>query len=189
MNIMKRAFAILAIVIMLSVGTVLSACSPGISTEDAIRSDLAAQLDPFKNHDQATMDEIAESMGDAGLEEYSVNADDMVASMLDGFDYAIDSVSVDEDSGSASASVSITCKTFGDVVTRAGELATEFAISGEAAGMTEDELNTKLGEIIMQTIDEAEAKSTVCEFGYTKTDDGWVIDDDAENEIYNAFFA
>lgn len=188
-SIMKRLVAILAIMVAVCAGTVLTACSSGESVEQAIRADISSQLDPFKDLDQATVDELAEGIKDAGLEDYGVSSRDFVTSMFDGFDYSIDSVEVAEDGGTASASVSVTCKTFTDALSRIEELSADLASSGEAAGMTETELNARLGELMMQAVDEVEAKSTVCEFGYTRSDEGWTIDGDAESEIYNAFFA
>lgn len=189
MNSMKRVFVALALMFALSAVTVLSACSSEESVEEAIRTDIAAQLDPFKNLDQAAMDELVESIKDAGLEDYGISSEDFVTSMFNGFDYSIDSVTIADDGNSASASVSVTCKTFSDASSRAEEMANEFVNSGEAANMTESELNARLGEIMMQAVDGAEAKTTTCEFGYTKSDEGWTINDNAESEIYNAFFA
>lgn len=135
------------------------------------------------------MDELNASVASAGLDEYGVSTNQYITSLLDGFDYTIDTVTVAEDGNTATASVSITCKTFTDATARAEELSAEFANSEDILGMTEDELNAKIGEIMMQAIDETEPKTTSCELGYTLVDGTWTIDGDAESEIYTAFFA
>lgn len=186
---MKKLAAVMAAALMLAVGASLVACSSGESAEDAIRADLAAQFDPIKSLDQSVMDELTASVEGIGLEEYGVAPEDYITSLLAGFDYSIDSVSVAEDGNSATASVTVTCKTFTDATARAEELSNEFVNGDEISNMSEDELNAKIGEIMMQAIDETQTKSTTCEFGYTKADGTWTIDGDAESEIYNAFFA
>lgn len=186
---MKKMLVALAAALALTAGTSLVACSSGESPEDAIRADLAAQFDPIKNLDQSVMDELTASVEGIGLDEYGIASEDYIASLLTGFDYSIDSVTVADDGTSATASVTVTCKTFTDATTRAEELSSEFVNGDEIMDMTEDELNAKIGEIMIQAIDETDPKSTVCEFGYTNVDGTWTIDGDAESEIYNAFFA
>lgn len=189
MSKMKKILAVLVAALALTAGLSLVACSSSESPEDAIRADLAAQFDPIKNHDQAVMDELTASVESAGLDEYGISNSDYVASLLDGFDYAVDSVTVAEDGNTATAAVTVTCKTFTDATARAEELSAEFGESDEILDMTADELNAKIGEIMMQAIDETEPKATSCEFGYTLVDGTWTIDSSAESEIYNAFFA
>ncbi len=186
---MKKLLVAVLAALALTAGLSLAACSSSESPEDAIRADLAAQFDPIKNLDQEVMDELNSSVSGIGLDEYGVSSDEYITSLLEGFDYTIDSVTVADDGTTATASVTITCKTFTDATARAEELSTEFGQSDEISGMSQDELNAKIGEIMMQAIDETEPKSTTCEFGYTKTDDTWTLDGDAESEIYNAFFA
>ena len=186
---MKNILAVLVAALAITAGLSLVACSSSESPEDAIRADLAAQFDPIKNQDQAVMDELNASVASAGLDEYGVSTNQYITSLLDGFDYTIDTVTVAEDGNTATASVSITCKTFTDATARAEELSAEFANSEDILGMTEDELNAKIGEIMMQAIDETEPKTTSCELGYTLVDGTWTIDGDAESEIYTAFFA
>lgn len=189
MSKMKKILVALVAALTLTAGLSLVACSSGESPEDAIRTDLAAQFDPIKNHDQEVMDELTTSVESAGLDQYGISNSDYVASLLDGFDYTVDSVTVAEDGNTATAAVTITCKTFTNATARAEELSAEFGESDEILDMSADELNTKIGEIMMQAINETEPKATSCEFGYTLVDGTWTIDANAESEIYNAFFA
>lgn len=185
----KKILVALIAALTLTAGLSLVACSSGEAPEDAIRADLAAQFDPIKNHDQEVMDELTASVESAGLDEYGVSNSDFVASLLDGFDYTVDSISVAEDGNTATAAVTMTCKTFTDATARAEELSAEFGESDEVLDMSTEEINAKIGEIMMQAINETEPKATSCEFGYTLVDGTWTIDSSAESEIYNAFFA
>lgn len=107
-RVLKALTCSITAVLALSVGLVLGACS-GPSPEEVIREDLTANLDRVKELDDATVEELVSSMGTIGLETYGIEASDVVRSLLDGFDYTIDDITVDDEGTSAVASVSVTC--------------------------------------------------------------------------------
>lgn len=172
-------------VLALSVGLVLGACS-GPSPEEAIREDLTANLDRVKELDDATVEELVGSMGTLGLETYGIEASDVVRSLLDGFDYTIDDITVDDEGTSAVASVSVTCKSASDFTERINQAATDLAteLMNDPSGLEllsdENALNARIGEVVMETLDEAELQQTSIEIDYSKTDDGWTASDASE---------
>lgn len=172
-------------VLALSVGLVLGACS-GPSPEEAIREDLTANLDRVKELDDATVEELVGSMGTLGLETYGIEASDVVRSLLDGFDYTIDDITVDDEGTSAVASVSVTCKSVSDFTERINQAATDLAteLMNDPSGLEllsdEDALNARIGEVVMETLDEVELQQTSIEIDYSKTDDGWTASDASE---------
>lgn len=172
-------------VLALSVGLVLGACS-GPSPEEAIREDLTANLDRVKELDDATVEELVGSMGTLGLETYGIEASDVVRSLLDGFDYTIDDITVDDEGTSAVASVSVTCKSASDFTERINQAATDLAteLMNDPSGLEllsdEDALNARIGEVVMATLDEVELQQTSIEIDYSKTDDGWTASDASE---------
>lgn len=172
-------------VLALSVGLVLGACS-GPSPEEAIREDLTANLDRVKELDDATVKELVGSMGTLGLETYGIEASDVVRSLLDGFDYTIDDITVDDEGTSAVASVSVTCKSASDFTERINQAATDLAteLMNDPSGLEllsdEDALNARIGEVVMETLDEVELQQTSIEIDYSKTDDGWTASDASE---------
>ena len=172
-------------VLALSVGLVLGACS-GPSPEEAIREDLTANLDRVKELDDATVEELVGSMGTLGLETYGIEASDVVRSLLDGFDYTIDDLTVDDEGTSAVASVSVTCKSASDFTERINQAATDLAteLMNDPSGLEllsdEDALNARIGEVVMETLDEVELQQTSIEIDYSKTDDGWTASDASE---------
>ena len=172
-------------VLALSVGLVLGACS-GPSPEEAIREDLTANLDRVKELDDATVEELVGSMGTLGLETYGIEASDVVRSLLDGFDYTIDDITVDDEGTSAVASVSVTCKSASDFTERINQAATDIAteLMNDPSGLEllsdEDALNARIGEVVMETLDEVELQQTSIEIDYSKTDDGWTASDASE---------
>lgn len=172
-------------VLALSVGLVLGACS-GPSPEEAIREDLTANLDRVKELDDATVEELVGSMGTLGLETYGIEASDVVRSLLDGFDYTIDDITVDDEGTSAVASVSVTCKSASNFTERINQAATDLAteLMNDPSGLEllsdENALNARIGEVVMETLDEVELQQTSIEIDYSKTDDGWTASDASE---------
>ncbi|MDO4443357.1 MAG: hypothetical protein Q4B69_05720 [Slackia sp.] len=186
----RNAIAAICIAAMMAFGAALAGCSAGPDPAEQVKADLAAQFDPVKNLDQAAVEELVAGLEAANeFETYGIDSAAYVNSMLSGFDYAIGDVAVAEDATSATATVSITCKSFTDAAERAATLSEEFAASGAFLDMSMDEMNKKIGSIMMQAMDETEVKTTECTFEYRLTDDAWVIDGDAQQQIYNAFFA
>lgn len=172
-------------VLALSVGLVLGACS-GPSPEEVIREDLTANLDRVKELDDATVEELVSSMGTIGLETYGIEASDVVRSLLDGFDYTIDDITVDDEGTSAVASVSVTCKSASDFTERINQAATDLAteLMNDPSGLEllsdEEALNARIGEVVMETLDEVELQQTSIEIDYSKTDGGWTASDASE---------
>lgn len=172
-------------VLALSVGLVLGACS-GPSPEEVIREDLTANLDRVKELDDTTVEELVSSMGTIGLETYGIEASDVVRSLLDGFDYTIDDITVDDEGTSAVASVSVTCKSASDFTERINQAATDLAteLMNDPSGLEllsdEEALNARIGEVVMETLDEVELQQTSIEIDYSKTDDGWTASDASE---------
>ena len=107
-RVLKVLVCSIAAVLALGAGLALGACS-GPSPEELIREDLTANLDRVKELDDATVEELVDSMGTIGLEDYGIEASDVVTSLLDGFDYTIDGIAVDDEGTSAVASVTVTC--------------------------------------------------------------------------------
>lgn len=172
-------------VLALSVSLVLGACSSP-SPEEVIREDLTANLDRVKELDDATVEELVSSMGSLGLETYGIEASDVVRSLLDGFDYTIDDITVDDEGTSAVASVSVTCKSASDFTERINQAATDLAteLMNDPSGLEllsdEGALNARIGEVVMETLDEVELQQTSIEIDYSKTDDGWTASDASE---------
>ncbi len=186
MPIAKRIAAITVLAMALVFGTALTACSQqSSSAEDLIREDLVAQFEPIMELDSEVVDLIAAG---SDLEEYGLTEEEFVTAILDGFDYSIDSITVEE--SSATAVVTVTCKSLNDLTDVVDDLSQEFV---EEAGdslydMTEEDINLQIGQIMMQAMDQIDLQSTECQFTYTLVSDVWTIDESSEDQIYAAFF-
>lgn len=169
-------------------GLVLTGCS-GANPEEAVRTDLTTNLDQIKNLDEATINELAEQMGDAGLEDYGIETVDLIASIAAGFDYTINSVTVDGDT--ATASVTVTCKSATELMNLDYDAMTEDLLeavgSGEVDVSDEASVNAWTGEYLMGLLDALEPTEKDLDLTYVNGSDGWELDDDSRAAVEQIF--
>lgn len=149
---------VLAALLTLSIGMVgLAGCSGGTSDEDAIRASLASELDSIKNIDDAFVNEFSESIDMSQLSVYGIDGVEFMKSYLSGFDYAIDSINVDGDS--ATAQITLTCKSYTGYLQALQTAVDEVTADPDAlAALSNDEINQKIGEIVIGSLDGVELR-------------------------------
>ena len=169
----RASAAFLGLTLMLSL-IALPGCGSGQqSDEEAVRNSLSAELDSIKNLDEKFVNEISEAIDMSRLSLYGINGMDFMRSYLDGFDYTIDSVTVNE--GTAQAQITLTCKSYTGYQ-KALQAAVDNITANpeELAGMSNDDINKKIGEIVIQSLDGVELKPTEpITITYTKNDNTW----------------
>ena len=169
-------------------GLVLTGCS-GANPEEAIRQYITADFDEIKNLDDATMEEFAEELGDTGLESYGIETTELLTSMLDGFDYSIESVTVDGDA--AVAEVSVTAKSMGELMNMDADAMTEALMedltSGALDANDDDAVNAWAGAYVMNLVDAIEPSDKTVTLTFVNGDDGWELDESSNSEIEQIF--
>lgn len=170
-------------------GLVLGGCSGGPNVEELVREDITTNFDELKNMDEEALEEYAGAVEGAGLEAYGIDNTELVAAMVDGFDYTIDSVEVDDES--AVATVTVTSKSMGELTNMDSDAMVEELMnainSGELDVNDDDAVNAWAGEYVMGLVAEIEPSEKTIELVYNKTDDGWEIDNSANTEISKIF--
>lgn len=166
----------LATLLALSIGMVgLASCSSGTSDEDAIRASLSSELDSIKNIDDAFVNEFSESIDMSQLSVYGIDGVEFMKSYLSGFDYTIDSINVDGDS--ATAQITLTCKSYTGYLQALQTAVDEVTADPDAlAALSNDEINQKIGEIVIGSLDGVELAATqpiTITITYTKVDGTW----------------
>ena len=164
-----RSLAVMVVAVLaVACGLALGACSSGPSAEDIIREDIATNLDDVKNMDDATLDGLARQIGSVGLEEYGIDTGTLITSMIDGFDYSIESVEVEDDT--ATASVTVTAKSMTEFMNFDYDIMADDIVdavtSGEIDATDEDAVNAWVGEYIMGMIDGLEPVEKDITFTY-----------------------
>lgn len=138
-----------------------------------MRNSLSAELDSIKNLDEKFVNEISEAIDMSRLSLYGIDGMEFMRSYLSGFDYAIDSVTVDGDT--AQAQLTLTCKSYTGYQ-KALQAAVDNITANpeELAGMSNDDINKKIGEIVIQSLDGVELKPTEpITINYTKSEGTW----------------
>lgn len=169
-------------------GLVLTGCSE-TNPEDAIRQDITANFDQIKNLDDAAIEELADEMGETGLEDYGIDTTELITSMLDGFDYSIESITVDGDN--AEATLSVTSKSMGELMNMDADAMTEALMedlmSGALDANDDDAVNVWAGEYVMNLVDAIEPSEKTITLAYVNGDDGWELDESSGDALETIF--
>lgn len=176
----------LVAVLAVTCGLAVTACSSGQSDEDLIRQDLTANLDIIKNADEDAVQELIADTDTSAFEQLGVDPAEFVATMLDGFDYSIESIAVNGDT--ATASVTVTCKSMTTMQTDAMDAV--YALMDDPTsleGMSEDELMQLAGQTVLNAVKNSATHETAYEFTYAKDDGTWTIQNDG-SEFMNTVF-
>lgn len=164
---------------------VLAGCGAGNSDADAISKDLTSQLDSFKNASSQKLAEVLKA-NDASLSTLGVDSDELAKSLMDGFTYSVGTVTVNSDSKSATAEVSITSKTATSVLTASVDSLTTVVGDMSLTDLSsEDAVNKAVGKLLTQAVQSAGTETVKVTLTYSKTSNGWELDD-LETQIYKA---
>lgn len=166
---------------------VLVGCGAGSGSadEEAISKDLATQLDAFKSSSSEKLADSLKANADV-FTTLGITSDDFTKTLMDGFTYNIDSVTVDSKAGNATAKVSVTTKTVAgalkalanNIPTAVGKLTVD-DLSSEA------KLYNFLGKQLLEAAKSADTETAELTFTYSKTSSGWSMDG-LEAQIYKA---
>ena len=165
----------------------LSGCG-GPSLEELITNDLTSQFDEIKNGGDDFLSGLEEASGDE-FEQLGIDPKEYAKSYLEGFDYKIGDVTVDEDKGTATAEVTITCKSMNKIVE---DFATQYQekIAALDTAPSEDDLYKMAGQVMVDVTKAAKTKDTKVTFKYSANEDNeWSADDSATNEMMNAMMS
>ncbi len=166
---------------------VLSSCSHQ-TDEEAIESSIAKRLDGYKNPDSSETANFAARMDIDSLSQYGVSMADFMKAYLDGFDYEITSVEVDEDT--AVATVVMRCKSFSGYEAALAAQAEALGSDQQIATMTTDELDQAFGEAILTSLEGVDVRDTdPITITFEKTDNVWMPVSVASDDIAAALLS
>lgn len=173
------AAALMAAVLAIS----LSACG-GKSDEEVIREGVNADFESVKNFDEESIfSDVSEF---TEWDEFGIDSTEFLKKWLDGFDYSVDEVTVDGDN--ALVKVTITVKSFEQIMTDFQEKGAALTQTDEASDMSQDDLYKELGTILMQGVDEASLATTTVDLPYVLNGNEWGPGADFDTVLAEAFF-
>lgn len=132
----------------------LNGCGP--SDEERITEALTTELETIKNHDDQFVRSLISEDTQQALQNVNINAETFCASLLDGFDYQINSIDVDKDT--AQASVTITCKNLSDATNTLKSDAEASSENGTGTNLTDDKLSQTIAENSLDYLQNAQPK-------------------------------
>ncbi len=182
---MKKKLLIIPVMLLATLCLAFLPGCGGPSAKEAVTSDLTYQLDKVKNCDDDFTEVLTDSVPSSQFSRLGLDPVDFAKAFLDGFEYEIKDVTVDEDAGTATAKVDVTCKSMNAIVSDFNQ---EFSTQAtENAGKSMDELYKLGGEILMQSTKDCATQTTECSFEYERNSAGnWEARDGAENDIISA---
>lgn len=181
----KRLIAVGALALAMAFSACLVAGCSGQSDEEVIRTAITEELDGIKNLDEETVSMLSEGMDVSQLAEFGIDGTEFMTTYLEGFDYSIDGITVDGDT--AEAVVTLTCKSYSGFEQALTDAATDLMSNmsfEDMANMSEEELNTLIGQTTMETLKNVEVAP--CEpitIEYTKANNTWTPSDSASNDV------
>lgn len=176
------AMATILFAAVLSLG-VLSSC--GESTEQIITDSLTAELDSIKNMDESFMSELSSDPSIQDLEEFGIDTNKFIASYLNGFDYRIEGVSVEDDT--ATATVVLTTKGFQEFNNALETALGDILNSPDLATMGEEQIYAAVGEKVMAAIESITPQETdPIQITYQLVDDTWTPTEDSTASLESA---
>lgn len=187
-NVMKKKLLLAPLMAALVACVVLLSGCGGPSVEELITNDLTSQFDEIKNGGDDFLSGLEEASGDE-FEQLGIDPKEYAKSYLEGFDYKIGDVTVDEDKGTATAEVTITCKSMNKIVE---DFATQYQEKVAALDTTpsEDDLYKMAGQVMVDVTKAAKTKDTKVTFKYSANKDNeWSADDSATTEMMNAMMS
>lgn len=183
----KKLLLVPLMAVLVACVVVLSGCG-GPSVEELITEDLTTQFDEVKNGGDDFLSGLEEASGDE-FEQLGIDPKEYAKTYLEGFDYKIGDVTVDEDKGVATAEVSITCKSMNKIVE---DFSTQYQEKVAALDTvpSDDELYKMAGQVMVDVTKATEPRKTTVIFKYACNDDGeWSADDSVNSEMMDAMLS
>lgn len=162
----------------------------GPSPEQIVRDGLASDFDMLLDKESQARQTMVSNLESTGaLSGLGVDTQGFLNALLEGMEYEIASVEVDDEAKTATATVELTCKSLTDVATRAQELLNQRAADAGEAAISPEETLAWMGECLMQAAQEDAPESVELELDCSSDDEGtWSADDSVAAAVAGALF-
>ena len=147
---------------------------PGCSktSEDVIRDAVKAEFDPYKNLEDEALSRIASIAEDEGLSDIGISGAEFASSVLQGFDYSIDDVSIEGEN--AFVTVTIRSKSASDFDDKISKRVQRFIESESSQKLAQEDKAQEIGSIALDSIRDAKLISQQVEFEFHLEDKTWI---------------
>lgn len=184
----KKALATGAMAMLLMI-TLCAVTGCQDNSEEVIRQSLTEEIDQIKNLDENMVNEFASSIpGASTLSSVGISSDELVRTLLQGFDGTVDSVTVD--GNTADAVVTFTSKDFSSLADNMDSLEEEMTNDPEQfADMSRQQIKDWVGERTMQMINELPVVThEPVTITYERDGNTWAPTADAQSKMISTIF-
>lgn len=160
----------------------------GPSPEQIVRDGLASDFDMLLDKESQARQTMVSNLESTGaLSGLGVDTQGFLDTLLEGMEYEIASVEVDDEAKTATATVELTSKSLTDVATRAQELLNQRAADAGETAISPEETLAWMGECLMQAAQEDAPESVELELDCSSDDEGtWSADDSVAAAVAGA---
>lgn len=170
----QKPVVLITFCVVLSCLMLLVGCGNS-NPEEIIEKEISATFDALVVKEGESYDAMKTSFVEEFEEVPGINSEELFVSLLDGFNYSIDSIKVDNESGTAVATLNIKIKSMSDIFSAwLSDLSETDASTFN--GMSEDEMSEYAGKQLLAAVDATEAKDATIEIRYSiNKDGGWEL--------------
>jgi hypothetical protein len=180
-RVQKTLLLLLAVVLACSMGAMLGGCT---NSEQAVRDGVAKELDSIKNKNPEDLADIRAEL-ESLFEGASTDGDSFVNTWLDGFDYSIGDVNVQD--SKATVAVDITVKQLGPILDSiAEEFQAEVLNDPDLLELSKDELYGKLLIKLTEAVSATVPTTTAVTLPYVLTGNTWTAGEGFQAELEKA---
>ncbi|WP_346662441.1 hypothetical protein [uncultured Merdimonas sp.] len=164
----------------------ITGCEKKPDAEEVITESITNELESIKALDEETLKEMSVDELTEEFAPYGIDGEEYMRTYLEGFDYTLGEVTVDGDT--AETKVTLKCKSYQDLEAGIENAVTEMMENPEELlALTGEEINLKIGEVIMGVIEETDAKETEpITITYEQKDGTWSESEDTEDVVADA---
>lgn len=176
----KSLLIFVSLLALLSCAIIITLNGCGPSDEERITEALTTELETIKNHDDQFISSLVSEDTQQALQNVNTDAKSFCSSLLDGFDYQINSIEVNK--ATAQASVTIMCKSLSDATSTLKSDAETSSANGTGTNLTDDELSQTIAENSLDYLQSAQPKQhDPITISLSLQDKKWEVDQQAKS--------
>lgn len=182
----KRFWTIPLMALAVACLVFLGGCG-GPSVEELIREDIEKAFAEVSPDNEELLTAMTES-ADGGFDQLGIDPNEFATAYLDGFDHEVKEVVVDEEAGTAEATVTVKMRSLTAIMSDfATKFQDYFANIDPTTIESEEALYQQAGTMLMDAVKAAEPAETDCVFTYEKdSENTWSATEGTEEQIFEA---
>lgn len=173
----KKIFSVL-LVCALSVFACFALTACGASNEELLEQAITEEFDKYKNMDDEVLSSITELAENQQMSEYGIDTTEYATLVLDGFEYNIDSITVD--GKNATVEMSIASKSASALYEGLQAALDDLKNNSDVLALDKDDRVKVVGDTVVQVFKDVPVVNETCTINYTLVDNTWTPTNSAQ---------